>query len=470
MPRAVVASERPPNGSAARADGAVPYVDTSSQPSPFEWLAAVAATVIQQGAFISVPTLVAGASIDPSIAGATPNPINTLAVAANGLVIGALCLAHRRQVTAIVRGNWASVWLAMLILASTIWSIHPEVTFRRGGGYVITLLTAVYLSSRFTTDQAIKVLSWGLALSAFGSLVFVAVYPQYGIMHDADPGLQGAWRGVFAAKNPFGYAMCVGVLVGCYIIAGASTAVGRRARLLDLAILGCFVALVVLARSATALLCSVFFLIGACIYVLWIRARPMAAIAATALALLGLLGLVLVWVDPTSGLALIGKNATLTGRTDFWPLVVDLIRQKPLLGWGYGAMWLAGDDTSVLFETTIAWLPSGAHNEFLEVALELGLLGAAVASTVIGVALWRGASCLLAGRHQLGVFLLVFVLATLAASITEAELVENQSIAWVAFNVLCFSAGLEIAQVKAREKNRRSALRTPILSRAKPIG
>src|SRR5271170_5378796 len=99
MPGDVVTSERPPKRSAARADGAVPYVDTSSQLSPFEWLAAVAATVIQQGAFISVPTLVAGASIDHSMMGATPNPINTVAVAANGLVIGALCLAHRRQVT-----------------------------------------------------------------------------------------------------------------------------------------------------------------------------------------------------------------------------------------------------------------------------------------------------------------------------------------------------------------------------------
>ena len=419
--------------------------DAPTEPSPLEWIAAVGAIVIQQSAFIYVPTVLSGLRLDPSTLGTTPNPVNTVAVAANGLAIGALCLIHSRQALSILRGNWAAILLAFLVVASTIWSIHPEITIRRAGGYLITILTAVFLSSKFTIDTAIRALSWGLALSAIGSFAFVAAYPQYGIMRD--PTLEGTWRGVFTAKNPMGFAMCIGVFIQCYIIAGRSTENRRNARLWDICLLAGFSALVVLSRSATAILCSAFFLVAFLSYVLWIKARAIAIIAATATVFLFLLAAVAAWLDPVTALSILGKDATLTGRTGLWPLVLDLIIQKPILGWGYQALWLAEDKTTVSIATAIGWTPPSAHNLLLQIASELGVVGVTAWLAVIAVALWRGASCIIKGRAQLGFFLLIYVVATVTAGVTEEMLGENQTISWLVFNVLVFSAGLALSRI-----------------------
>src|SRR5580704_14948643 len=84
----------------------------ASRPSLLELIIAVAVMMVQQAAFIPVPALVAGSSVDPSTLGGAPNPFNTAAVAANGLAVGVLCLIHRRKVWSVVRGNWTSVLLA----------------------------------------------------------------------------------------------------------------------------------------------------------------------------------------------------------------------------------------------------------------------------------------------------------------------------------------------------------------------
>jgi hypothetical protein len=47
--------------------------------------------------------------------------------------------------------------------------------------------------------------------------------------------------------------------------------------------------------------------------------------------------LALLATDPGWVLDLLGKDQTLTGRTDLWPLVIDSIAERPMLDWGYRA-------------------------------------------------------------------------------------------------------------------------------------
>lgn len=438
-----------PGGSVAiaRANDAVSAGGETLRVSPLEWLLAVVAAVVQQGAFVSVPMVLAGSMVSSTTMSESPDPYNTFAVAACGLAVGALCVMHRHRLITVVRENRASALLVIIVVASTLWSSHPDITFRRGSGYVITMMTAAYISSRFTIDQVMKVLSWSIALAGAGSFVFVAAFPQYGIMQE--PSLVGSWRGVFAHKNELGSVMAVGVFVECYLLAH-SWARNRR----HLALLGCFCALVVLSRSATWSLCATYYLAGACIYVLWFLDRRIFVIALTTLALLGLVAGAVIWANPDFGFASLGKDATLTGRTGLWPWVLELIWQKPLLGWGYGAAWIPSDSAFIRVSKAVGWFPDEAHDELLEVALELGLLGVAVVSVIVLVMLWRGASSIARGRHQLGVFSLLFAFATLVSGITENVLVVNQQISWLVFNILIFCAGPEITLLKARQSPR----------------
>ena len=46
-------------------------------------------------------------------------------------------------------------------------------------------------------------------------------------------------------------------------------------------------------------------------------------------------------LSPDLILGFLGKDATLTGRTDLWEFVKICISQRPLLGWGFSAFWLS---------------------------------------------------------------------------------------------------------------------------------
>jgi hypothetical protein len=62
---------------------------------------------------------------------------------------------------------------------------------------------------------------------------------------------------------------------------------------------------------------------------------------------------------------------SLTGRTDFWPLAVDLIEQRPLIGWGVNVIL---SPVGEKFQEVLPGVNS-AHNAFLEAGLQSGLIG-----------------------------------------------------------------------------------------------
>ena len=151
-------------------------------------------------------------------------------------------------------------------------------------------------------------------------------------------------------------------------------------------------------------------------------------------------------------LGLIGKDPTLTGRTDIWSAVIELISERPVFGWGYRAMWVPTDLVTMWVDMkTGEWGVPSAHNAFLEVTLELGLLGLAGLMPMIFLAFWRGIRCCLVGLIPLGLFSLVFYTATIIAGQTIETLEINQETNWLVFNILNFIAGERLAAVLPTE-------------------
>jgi O-antigen ligase len=75
----------------------------------------------------------------------------------------------------------------------------------------------------------------------------------------------------------------------------------------------------------------------------------------------------------------LNKDLTLTGRTDFWPIIVDKINHRPLLGYGIAGFWQpwrgSDDPGSEIIVAATQFQPPHAHNGFLDLGLELGWLG-----------------------------------------------------------------------------------------------
>ncbi len=117
-----------------------------------------------------------------------------------------------------------------------------------------------------------------------------------------------------------------------------------------------------------------------------------------------------------------GKSPDMTGRSGIWKLVLGLVEQRPLAGWGWTGHWMPGVKP---FEglVVIRHVPYyQAHNAYLDVTMQLGVIGAilfAILLVVTFVKLWR-----LAVRHTVALYLwpiLVFM-GLLVWSLTESRM------------------------------------------------
>jgi hypothetical protein len=78
---------------------------------------------------------------------------------------------------------------------------------------------------------------------------------------------------------------------------------------------------------------------------------------------------------------------TLTGRTDVWPIAWRIIGDRPLLGHGTGTSQALFDDATR--RGLIWWHAFNAHNVFLTVAIEQGLVGLVLMALALLAAAWR---------------------------------------------------------------------------------
>jgi len=71
-------------------------------------------------------------------------------------------------------------------------------------------------------------------------------------------------------------------------------------------------------------------------------------------------------------------DASLTGRTNLWELVIEHVVDSPLLGVGYQSFWVVNGEASAL-SVFDGWVGQAqqAHNGYLDVVLQMGFVGLA---------------------------------------------------------------------------------------------
>jgi O-antigen ligase len=114
----------------------------------------------------------------------------------------------------------------------------------------------------------------------------------------------------------------------------------------------------------------------------------------------------------------LGRNSTLTGRTDIWAAVIPMA-PNPLLGAGFESFWLNPRVTQRLGELMPGLPLNEAHNGFIEVYLELGWVGV-VLITWIMLDGYRRSVKAFRREPLLGGLLVAYILCAMIYSITEA--------------------------------------------------
>jgi O-antigen ligase len=103
------------------------------------------------------------------------------------------------------------------------------------------------------------------------------------------------------------------------------------------------------------------------------------------IAVVSLLELTLGLSEPV--LAFLGRDPTLTGRTNLWQNLLPLARNV-WIGTGYESFWTTQVQETLAAQGIQATVNS-SHNGFLEVYMNLGLIGLALYLAVITVAYWN---------------------------------------------------------------------------------
>lgn len=277
-------------------------------------------------------------------------------------------IAIRWRLVLAAAGN--ATWILALVaiaVASSAWSQDPAFTLRRSIVLLATTLYGIYFGDRFTITEQLRLLSWTFALVVASSLFMVIALPHYGVDHGV---FFGAWQGAFVQKNMLARAMVLAALVFCFV---RPSAVGW------IRWLGIVASLCLLAASRSVTGVIVFFLMVAALLLLRL-ARVNFTFLVPAVSGIGTLGLalaVLIYTNQFELLALAGRSRSLTGRTDLWNAALVSVLRHPWLGYGFNAFWagMQGGSSSVLL--SVGWYVKHSHNGFLDLSLDLGLLGLA---------------------------------------------------------------------------------------------
>lgn len=335
--------------------------------------------------------------------------------------------------------------LCGIVLASVIWSQDPVVSLRSGLYYLIDTLFAFYLLSAFSLDELMELMMMLGTTLAILSAVMIVVFPQYGLVQQTVH--HGVWQGIFPEKNDAAKNWLFLLTPVCNRrIFQPRSMLYAGVVLLFLVMTQSVTAIVALAVYLVFIMCLPFFK--------KLSLRSVAISTAVAVLITVLSVSVLIEISPQVA-GLLGRDLTLTGRTDIWAVLLQSAQKHPFLGYGYSAFWTGMAGESGLVYMTVHWSFAYAHNGFLEVLLQVGMIGVAA---VVLMLLQAGANAFVCVRNEASAgidWLASLVFLTILYNIDEGTMLFSRSLMTVILVMTC--GGLAMARAQLQERVRAAA-------------
>jgi O-antigen ligase len=336
-----------------------------------------------------------------------------------------LCKQGSRAILQIPK-KCLSIWILIGFAAlSIIWSASPDVTFEESVTLSGSSLFGLYLASRFSLEEQLRLLAYTLGLAIVMSIAFGVGLPQYAIMGGIH---EGAFRGIFIHKNTLGSRLALSAPL--FLILGLSS---RRYRALCMGFVGVSAALLVPARS-TAGAINLLFIICLSQFLKLFKWRYVLIIPILSflLAVGVVVGTAIVGNFDAILLGL-GKDPTLTGRTILWSVVWEKIQQHFWLGYGYEGFWPTQVHPGSYVWRATDWNPTHPHNGFLTIWVDLGLIGVILFATGLVSALRRSFALLRFEPSPIGYWPLVHISLMLFSSLSESTILRTNDLYWILY-------------------------------------
>jgi exopolysaccharide production protein ExoQ len=364
-------------------------------------------------------SLFAGSSEDETVMGQLIN-------AGVWLIAGMLTLRYCRKVFMTTRRVAWTAAFALLTLVSVCWSQAPGVTLRKSVFLLLTTAFGIYFAGRFPMDRQLRIICVAASMIAGLSICFAVFLPRYGLDHDAH---EGVWVGVFTQKNVCAREMLF-ILVCLLPYSPASEAMRWVRRFAIL----CVLVVILGTQSKTAFVMTALSLAFFPLLRISRRLSAGGVLAALTAALVSLaVACVLVLSAIPRILMLLVKDGTITGRTAIWQAVLEAIMKRPLLGYGFAAFWLSLRGESANIILALRWAVPAAHNGFLEIWLQLGVIGL----LLYGLGFAQGMISALKNSRQASferaAWPLSVLLLTIVYNLDESSLMQPNDFLWILY-------------------------------------
>lgn len=350
------------------------------------------------------------------------NPLDrTVSLILISLAIGILASRSIRWADLFGRNRALTAFL-LYALVSVYWSDFPFVAFKRWfrdlGNYLVIL---VVLSDP-RPIEAIRTLLRRLCYLLIPlSILLIKYYPQMARQYDEWTGT-GTFSGAATSKNTLG----VGCLIsGLFFLWDLVSRWPERRKqrikriiLVDAAFFAMTLWVLNLSNSATSRVCLILgCLVIATAHSKWSQRHPnfLKILVPASFCLYLICSLTFNVTGQLAGA--VGRDPTLTDRTKIWDMLLKM-HTNPLMGTGYESLWL-GPRLDWIWSQGFGHL-NEAHNGYLEVYLNLGLIGLCLLCIFI-IASYLTISKRLRTNLTFGSFGMAMWATMLFHSVTEAD-------------------------------------------------
>lgn len=327
-----------------------------------------------------------------------------------------------RAILRVLRQQQALLLLLCWTVLSIFWSVSPDDTMRRSIALVASAIFGLYLGSRFDPLWTVRLLAMALGVDAIASLACGLAFPAIGVASDGD--YAGAWRGVFVSKNSLGATMLIACLA-YYVL----YLIDRK--LWQLLAIGLALGLLALSQSRTPLVILVALVPTLALTRRFFRnPRQFGLVLGLALCSAGLATLSAgIMLRPL--LHLLGRDTTLSGRTDIWLLSWNAIYSHFWFGYGFGAFWSNPWGPANEIWDALNWRAPSSHSGVLELWLALGAVGVVMFAWLVGQTFLRITAGAARRRYEETLWLIGYFMIFVMHAVTEPSMMEQTSITWV---------------------------------------
>lgn len=261
--------------------------------------------------------------------------------------------------------GWLLLGFAAWAVLSLIWAEDPPFSFRRLVAFVIVCLAAAAIGRRFSFREIVLWTFWSSAL-----------YIVVGVLAEV---FLGTFRPLATGYRFQGTLPANSQGINCALLVLSAVAAAQIERHRRTIFRGCALvgfAFLILTASRTSIAACLF---SFAVYAVTVGSRAtrvaMAYSCGIAFCLMVILGGT--FLPKLQSAVFAGRdisaNDTFNGRTGIWDDVGSYVRQRPILGYGYGGFWTPARIREVSDEEN--WAVPDGHSAYLDYLLTLGLVG-----------------------------------------------------------------------------------------------